>query len=464
MIDSKVTNYKNIHKENIPYMITWTLFYAWMLIFFTWWVNSFKTSEIFAEKELYGIYILLLVFIATIAFFIKPKRFKEYINRGGIGLLLVLAAYFILEKLGLVAISKILLVLLPCFLGITYLGLLSVFIYIMNNTEKFFTIIIGNALIAILILLHDYQIFHINNSYHFIFATLFFSMLPTIKFKTEDFIAEEKVYSKTAPQISKYMYMSMFINCIILVFCRGVGRGYLLTINDLYPYNLEISFYYGGFIGVITMFIIYGFVKRSNSVTLNLIFGTFLFSIFLHFFSNTEIFQRLFATFMGISTTMSTAYIYYTLGVVSKKYWSVTYIKFNIFLIAVVGCGLGSFLGNYIYSEQGLISKHIMLMSIAIIITMLIISPLLNITFFNDDWEEDSVMANIDNLNIRQFQKYNLTTKEIEVCHYMLENLTVRQIATNMGISENTVKFHKKRIFEKLNISSKEEIFNKINT
>ena len=45
----------------------------------------------------------------------------------------------------------------------------------------------------------------------------------------------------------------------------------------------------------------------------------------------------------------------------------------------------------------------------------------------------------------------------------MLQSLTVRQIAANMNISENTVKFHKKQIFKKLNINSKEEFNNILN-
>lgn len=51
---------------------------------------------------------------------------------------------------------------------------------------------------------------------------------------------------------------------------------------------------------------------------------------------------------------------------------------------------------------------------------------------------------------MRKFTKLNLTKKEIEVYKYILKNLTVRQIATEMKISENTIKFHKKQILKNL--------------
>ena len=60
--------------------------------------------------------------------------------------------------------------------GLTYAGLLQSYIYIMNNTEKFFTIIFGNFLLMILSILNYYNIININNNYIFFIIMLMSSL------------------------------------------------------------------------------------------------------------------------------------------------------------------------------------------------------------------------------------------------------------------------------------------------
>jgi NarL family two-component system response regulator YdfI len=50
-----------------------------------------------------------------------------------------------------------------------------------------------------------------------------------------------------------------------------------------------------------------------------------------------------------------------------------------------------------------------------------------------------------------------LTSRETEVLHMMSAGLTNREIATALGISENTVKFHIASIFRKLGTSTRTE-------
>lgn len=51
-----------------------------------------------------------------------------------------------------------------------------------------------------------------------------------------------------------------------------------------------------------------------------------------------------------------------------------------------------------------------------------------------------------------------LTVKELEVTEKLLEGKTRKEIADELNISENTVKTHLKHIYEKLNISNKQEL------
>lgn len=56
----------------------------------------------------------------------------------------------------------------------------------------------------------------------------------------------------------------------------------------------------------------------------------------------------------------------------------------------------------------------------------------------------------------------SLTTRELEVLNYILENTRRRDIAERMCVSENTIKKHTSHIFTKLGVSSRSELFARI--
>lgn len=453
MLNSKVTDFKNIRKEVIPYMLCWILYYTWILVFFTWWVNDFDNSYIFKTNELFTIYTLFLIIINIIIFLVHPKNFKKYFVFGGISSLLLLLVYVLINSF-----SNIIYI-LPFFMSFSFVGLLQMFIYIMNNTERFFSLLIGNFLLISLVLFQDINIINISNNYILLFLILLLSILPTIKIKSERYYDEEKKFKKTAPKISKVLYFSIIINCIFLTFCRGVGRAFLLMANDMYPFNLEIYYYIGALCGCILLYVLYNYVSRCNIITWNMIFSLFVLSAFLYMWPSSFYIKSLFAFVLGVSLMMGINSMYYILGVISKKYWNFKFSRYNILVIGLLGCGLGTLLGNYIYkNDNEVFNNSILTLSVVMVIIILILSPILENTFFKDKWDEDSTKGTIDNLNKRKYSKYNLTSKEMEVCNYIIDNNSVRQIAIAMNISENTVKFHKKQIFKKLNISSKDEL------
>lgn len=461
MLNSKVTYIKNIRKKIIPYMLCWIFFYTWMVLFFTWWVNDFDNSLLFSKNQLFIVYLLLLIFIAIIIFIVHPKKFKRYYFVGGVGSTLLLIMFYLSTYINF---FKYTLYIFPLFIGLTFIGLLQMFIYIMNNTEKFYSLVFSNFLLILIVILQDIKLINFSNNFFALVVSLIISTIPIIKTNDNDYVLEEKEYSRTAPKISKVLYISLILNCIFLVFERGVGRGLLLLANDMYPFNLEIYYYLGALVGCIIMFLLFNYVKRCNSLAWNTTFSLFILASFLYMWPSSEFIKNLFAFVLGIGVMMGINFMYYMLGVISKKYWDFSYIRYNILITGLIGCGFGTLLGNYIYSSGNeKIVLIILTISVFIIISLLIISPLLITTFFNDKWTEDATKALIDNLNKRKFDKYNLTLKEMEVCNYIVNNYTVRQIAASMKISENTVKFHKKQIFKKVGVSSKNELSNVFN-
>ncbi len=456
-MNSKVTFYKNIRKDKIPYMVMWIIFYAWMLTFFTWWVNSFENIKFFDAKASFNAYLILLIYICITVFFVKPINFKKYIRNGGLGTLFVIIVYSFFP-------SKVFFYLFPFFIGMIFIGVVSFFIYVLNNTEKLYSLILGNLFIDFNVILYNYNILNIMDSYFWFVLIFLLSFVPLYWLDEKDYLDEEEKFACTAPDTSKKLYISLLINCIFLLSCRAIGRGFLLIANDLSSYDLFLFYYKGGLIGMFLLFLVYTYIKKSNSIIVNIIFAFYLFAFMLYFMFDLESVGKIFAFLLGICNFMGMVNVYYTLGVISKKHWDFKYTRCNILIIDILGCGVGALIAFGLYlSNNYTINVTLLIISIIINFIMLIVSPLLNITFFNQQWDEDSMMGNIDNLNMRAFNKYNLTHKEMLVCKYLMDNYTARQIAYTMNISENTVKFHKKKIFEKLKINSKDQISSKIN-
>ena len=83
--------------------------------------------------------------------------------------------------------------------------------------------------------------------------------------------------------------------------------------------------------------------------------------------------------------------------------------------------------------------------------------------------EEKSTVVVVDTMTIAEKMKIifsrlaegtTLTAKEIEVLEKMLDGKARKEIAEGLKISENTVKTHLKHIYEKLEISNKQDLLN----
>lgn len=58
--------------------------------------------------------------------------------------------------------------------------------------------------------------------------------------------------------------------------------------------------------------------------------------------------------------------------------------------------------------------------------------------------------------------KIHLTPKERQVCRMLLQGLTIRKIAVELGRSESTLRQHNNNIFDKMGMSTQLELVLKI--
>ncbi len=459
MLDSKVTNIKNIKKENLAYIVTWIIYYAWVIVFTTWWTASPLTDEVYGTDSRVILHSLNLVSSAICVFFMKKEWFKKFAIGGGILAIITSVLFAYTLHVNLLQIHSIVTIILAVSLGIINAGILIPFVYTLNNTEKFYSVVGTNTLITILVLFQELNLLNISNGFAFSFVMLILGLIPIYFFKLSDYKKEEEEHEKTAPNSTKVIYITLLLNCLYCIFCKGVGRAFLTIANETIDFNLNVLYYIGAAIGCIIYFLIYHFFKKCNHATWNTTFATFAFAMFLYTVSDIIPIRMIFAVIVGVGSTMGMINMYYILGVIGKKYWNHTYVKASIFFIGVCGGASGTLLGNFITNSNDTVTSIVIaIIAILIITVLLAISPLLASTYYKEKWEEDATKTQSDNKNLRKYQKYNLTNREIDVCNLLLENYTNRQIASMLGLSENTVKYYSKNIYKKLNIYSKRDI------
>lgn len=175
-------------------------------------------------------------------------------------------------------------------------------------------------------------------------------------------------------------------------------------------------------------------------------------------------------SYLVVNTLMMAAY-----GVYDLFWWSIlgemldlkknpAYI-FSMGLSAnVIGVMMGGMIGKVIISSEFL-PKTSSSLALAIVFICLIILPLLhrylseilkNHAFLSILTEMPPDQKNIISSRIAQYG--NLSEREVQVSNLLLQGKTYRTIAGDLNISENTVKFHVRNIYSKLNIQSRAEL------
>lgn len=130
----------------------------------------------------------------------------------------------------------------------------------------------------------------------------------------------------------------------------------------------------------------------------------------------------------------------------------------------VLGVLIGGFIGNrFLFSTGNHIKTSII--ALVIIFVVLIMFPILNnqlTKLFKDHMFLVSLGEKIEKINEQSVNDFKymdqLTDKEKEVVQLLLRGYTYKGIAEQLFISENTMKFHIKNIYQKLNIRSKMEL------
>ncbi|NLK35824.1 MAG: helix-turn-helix transcriptional regulator [Gracilibacteraceae bacterium] len=180
--------------------------------------------------------------------------------------------------------------------------------------------------------------------------------------------------------------------------------------------------------------------------------------------------DRSIASYLIINTLMLGGF-----GVCDLFWWSVlgSYLDYHENPARIFGIGLsmnvlGILIGGLIGNSINVAENYYMttsVLALVVVFTALIILPLLNGELIRHLKKHEFVMKYAGLADGGQSKAFidfqverHFTEKETEVVKLLLGGYTYKEIAKNLYISENTIKYHIKNIYQKLGINNKMDL------
>lgn len=205
-------------------------------------------------------------------------------------------------------------------------------------------------------------------------------------------------------------------------------------------------FYIGHIIGSIIYLLLNKFLKQRAFIP-EIYLSIFLVSLIIIYLNGINIYSSL---LLGISNSIFFTLPYYCNLTYKNTSSRVVYIIYNALgILQVIGM---DYLLNITHNNIDYLIKIYFAISILILAILLII-------------------LNEINSRINKMIKYErkeslflcLSNSEREVAELLLKNYSNSEIASTIYLSQNTIKFHAKNIYKKLNISNKKELIDLFN-
>lgn len=456
----RVVSIKGLHKYNLPYIFIWIIYYGWVVSFATWWTASPITKNGFSTEIRTLLHTVILVSSGVFVFIIQKEWFIKTARIGAVMVIAGIGLFLISPNTQIQLLSA---VMIGMALGCINTSILMPFVFFLNNTEKLYAVICSNVLISLISLFQEGNggnYLHGGGDLLLSLVMLAIALCTTLFFKKSNLQAATETSSIDAPAFHLRIYLTLFFNCIFAILCKGVGKGILNIMASTSKYPVLMCYYLGGLAGCIAYFAIYALCKKSFIWLGNITFGCFAMGLFCNTFAvQIPGLAVVFAVLLGISSMVGMINMYYIIGVVSKKYDSLRYLRMSILFIGICGGVSGVAVGNFIHRRNTFeISMIASIVSAAVMILFIMLSAVVSQSQYYDDWAKDSEKTEIDNEQLHMFEKYRLSKREIEVCKLLLQGYTMRQISGILSIAYSTVNTYCTCAYRKLEINSRTEL------
>lgn len=451
-----VVHPRAFRRKNIPYFVTWVLYYAWVVAFTSWWTSSPVFDSLFDTRVRSIMHAVNLFSSAAFVFILRKERFVKA-ARIGAALIILSMLLFYLSDLGWLRMFAA--IIGSVAIGCVNISILIPFVFTFNNTEKLYAVISSNILIQLISLIKEYSLFRCAEPI-ISFAILLCSLITVLFFKERP----ERISGETAlsekPVMPRRVYLSLVFNCAIAILCKGAGKGILNIAAAESGPSVLAGYYLGGLLGCLVYILVYAVTRKAYIWLGNITFSSMAIGLLCKAYTAQSPWLALpFSVLLGLGSTVGMINMYYIIGVIGKKYDSMRYIRLSILFIGIFGGVSGVLVGNMI-SRVGTfeISISASIISSVIMIAFMFISPIMERADYVNDWGFDSNYSEVGGGRFALFIPYSLSKREAEVCNLLLQGYTLRQISVLLSIAYSTVNTYCTSAYRKLNINSRTEL------
>lgn len=337
------------------------------------------------------------------------------------------------------------------------------FSYMLNDAERF----LGALLTSLFYVLFQFDCaLGLSSSLFnrtYMTGLVIVTLICILSYKEEEYstlhIEEEKIDFKLHPEERKRVYLTFYfffayhIVEMFYTYMQGGSSPLLIFASGI-----------GGAAVIVISLCLYMVTRFNLWYMSNLFFLTMFMSYILLFWGNTEVWLIMSRVFHGgeqIGFIASYCMLWGTfqLYVSFKKFKKILIVTLNVFFIVY------AFLGKVVSVNLSSLPLLSCVLTFCMFLFFLLLSPsYAYVVFRKEDGKECSIQTESSLEEWREWQTkkmefYKLTDREKQVCRLLLDGYFIKEIAAELQISVDTVKFHVKNIYKKLEISGKTEFF-----
>ena len=446
MKSKRAHSHASLTRSGMPYMIVWALYYAWVEAFTTWWTAT--PGSVYSEAQRRLLMGLTLVTTAAIVCRYRREWFAKTAHLGAGALVLVAGCglLFVPEALRLYTLP-----LQAVLMGLVCLSVLIPFVYILNNTEKLYGMVLGSLAANL------YSLIFRAGGRGLLLALLALPLAGAALFRQSDLSAEDLMLPVRGNK--RTAYISLYLCCFFALFIKGVGKMMLDAATGTAAHSF---LFLGGLLGGGLCLLLFIYVPGSLFTLWNITFSAFMLAAVCCAFSgNLPGLMPFAALLTGLAGNLGMIALYYIMGITCRKYRNPTHLKLVLWF-GLIGGGGSAVLDALLPSFGGATAVFFPVAIAALGSAAYFIAfPYLLQTYFADEWVADSEATHTDGRFTAQLAHLGLTTREAQICRLLLDGMTMRQIAATLGISQGTVNTHCASLYRKVGIQSKIELVRK---
>jgi len=444
-----------LRRQNIPYLVIWILYYAWVIVFSTWWTATPDALSPFDAQTRALIHEVNLLSSAGFVLIVRREWFVRMARIGSVLVIVTLLAFIVIRQPTARLAAA---VLCAVSIGCVNIAILMPFTFRLNDDERLCAVGGSNVLIYLLLLLQNVAGLNAETTTAASCVLLLAALAAVLFFRKSDAAALRPSADAAKPHVGKGGYLMLALSCVFAFLGKGVAKGLLDTAATVGTASVPGLFLAASALGALLFCVL---VKHAAALPniWNITFGFLAAAfVFYAFSERTPTLLIGFACFAGLGNTMGMCNMYYLVGVIGNRSDSLRYVRLSILLIGVCGGISGVIMGNIIASQSfpGL-TVAVGVIAALLVLAFLAASPALP-RYGEGRPHARATKVDTEEKPVSPFEGYGLSKRETEVCELLLQGYTMKQIAGLLSIAYPTVNTYCTSLYRKTGVNSRTEL------